>query len=132
MSKYRIRIDGKVYEMEIEKIEEEKPQVPTAAAPVTYQQQASSASPQVQVIPPSAEKKTEKNDHSVLSPMPGTIVKVLASVGDRVEKGQSVLVLEAMKMENEIQARKTGRITEMYVTEGQTVPGGTLLFEIGE
>jgi biotin carboxyl carrier protein len=63
--------------------------------------------------------------------MPGRVVEVLAQEGDEVEKGQGVVVLEAMKMKNEIQAERAGKVAKLFVKEGQTVEGGDPLFEIG-
>jgi acetyl-CoA/propionyl-CoA carboxylase biotin carboxyl carrier protein len=67
----------------------------------------------------------------VASPMQGTIVKTLVSVGDTVELGQAVVVLEAMKMENHITAEKAGTISEVRVSAGDTVGTGDVLVVIG-
>jgi pyruvate carboxylase subunit B len=64
--------------------------------------------------------------------MPGRVVTLLVAEGDRVEAGQGVVVLEAMKMENEIEAEADGVVTRLFVEEGQAVEGGDPLFEIGE
>lgn len=126
MSKYRITLNGQVYEMEIEAIEEgfapAQPQPQSAAPAVTAAPAAASA-------PVHAE--SEPADNAVISPMPGTVVKLMAAQGDTVTKGQPVLVLEAMKMENEITASKDGVISAVYVAEGQTVAANEALFEIG-
>ncbi|MFM8945471.1 MAG: biotin/lipoyl-containing protein, partial [Actinomycetota bacterium] len=66
----------------------------------------------------------------VSAPMQGTIVKVLVEVGASVEAGQSVVVLEAMKMENQIQAEKSGTVKEVRVKAGDTVGGGDILVVI--
>jgi acetyl-CoA/propionyl-CoA carboxylase biotin carboxyl carrier protein len=66
----------------------------------------------------------------VAVPMQGTIVKVLVAVGDTVEAGQSVCVLEAMKMENVILADKAGTVTEVKVTPGQSVGTGDIVIII--
>jgi len=63
--------------------------------------------------------------------MPGRVVTVLLAEGDEVELGQGVVVLEAMKMENEIQADRSGIIKKIHVDAGQAVDGGSALFEIG-
>ena len=63
--------------------------------------------------------------------MQGTIVKVLVSVGDAVEPGQAVLVLEAMKMENTINAETAGSVSEVRVSEGDTVGTGDVLIVVG-
>jgi biotin carboxyl carrier protein len=57
----------------------------------------------------------------VASPLPGKVVKVLVKVGDEVKEGQGLLVLEAMKMENEMKSPKGGKVTEVRVREGQAV-----------
>ena len=67
---------------------------------------------------------------SVTAPMQGTIVKVLVAVGDQVEVGQSVVVLEAMKMENQIAAEKAGTVKEVKVTAGVTVGAGDVVVVI--
>ncbi len=64
---------------------------------------------------------------SVTVPMQGTIVKLLVEVGDEVEVGQGVVVLEAMKMENQINAEKAGTVTEIKVAAGDTVGGGDVV-----
>lgn len=128
MSKYRIRLDGKTYEMEVELVDEEEQKVGrTQALPKVYYKNADSV---VRVINPEAERQTKFDDKTVMSPMPGTVIKVLAKSGDALEKDQPVLVLEAMKMENEICAPKSGKIKEVFVSEGQTVPGAAPLFEM--
>jgi acetyl-CoA/propionyl-CoA carboxylase biotin carboxyl carrier protein len=67
---------------------------------------------------------------TISAPMQGTIVKVLVAAGDAVEVGQSVLVLEAMKMENHISAEKAGTVSEVRVAEGDTVGTGDVLLVI--
>ena len=66
----------------------------------------------------------------IYAKMPGKIVKILKRVGDLVEKGDSVLVMEAMKMENEIRATLGGKISNLCVKESQAVETGTLLVEL--
>jgi len=70
------------------------------------------------------------SDGTVTAPMQGTILKVLVAPGDAIEAGQSVIVLEAMKMENHIEAEKSGTVTEVRVAEGDTVGTGDLLVVI--
>ncbi len=64
--------------------------------------------------------------------MPGRVVKVLAAVGESVEKGQSVLIIEAMKMENDVRAKRDGVITAIHVSEGDSVEADRVMMEIGE
>ncbi|HEX2465221.1 MAG TPA: biotin/lipoyl-containing protein [Thermoanaerobaculia bacterium] len=69
---------------------------------------------------------------AVTAYMPGRVVAVLVEEGHQVEVGQGVVVLEAMKMENEIRAEVAGKVTKLHVRPGQSVEGGDLLFEIGD
>ncbi len=64
--------------------------------------------------------------------MPGRVTSILVAEGDEVEHGQGLLVLEAMKMENEIQAPHDARVIRIAVQAGETVEAGTVLFELGE
>jgi biotin carboxyl carrier protein len=64
------------------------------------------------------------------APMPGKVVKLLVAVGDEVAEGQGVLLIEAMKMENELRAPKAGRVVSIAIAEGQTVEGRTELVVI--
>jgi acetyl/propionyl-CoA carboxylase alpha subunit len=64
---------------------------------------------------------------TIVAPMPGRIVRVLAAAGDAVEARQPVIVVEAMKMENELRAPRAGRITEIAVTPGASVEAGRIL-----
>lgn len=63
--------------------------------------------------------------------MPGRVVKVMARVGDTVEKGQAVLIVEAMKMENEVKTKRAGVVKAVHAVEGGSVEGGKVLMEIG-
>ena len=68
----------------------------------------------------------------VTVPMQGTIVKILVQVGERIEAGQPVVVLEAMKMENQIQAERSGSVAEIKVSAGETVGAGDVVVVIGD
>ncbi len=70
---------------------------------------------------------TVEGRQTVTAPMPGKVVKVLARSGDLVKAGQALLVVEAMKMENELKSPKDGKVVEMAVVEGQSVEGGAKL-----
>lgn len=63
----------------------------------------------------------------VLAPMPGKVVRVLVKPGDEVQPRQGLVVVEAMKMENELRAAGAGRVRDVFVTEGQSVEAGTAL-----
>jgi biotin carboxyl carrier protein len=72
------------------------------------------------------------NTGDVVSPMPGLIVEALVSVGDSVQEGQSVVILESMKMQNELKAPRSGRVTTVNASKGQTVDKGAVLVIIGD
>jgi biotin carboxyl carrier protein len=123
MSKYRITVDGKTYEMDVELI---------GANGAAVQPVAKAAAPVVSApaAPAPAAKPAATSTGAVTAPMPGTILKVLKASGDAVKAGDVVLILEAMKMENEITAPADGVIGSLSLTEGSTVAGGDLLFEV--
>ena len=124
MSKYRIKIDGKVYEMEVEAIDGSLPVAAPKAAPVAATPVASA--PTKQATP----KAVAAVDGAVVAPMPGTIVKILKAEGEAVKAGEAVLVLEAMKMENEIAADKDGVVKSIAVSQGEAVAKDAALFVI--
>ena len=68
---------------------------------------------------------------NVKAPMPGLILKIKKTVGDKVEQGESIIILEAMKMENDLKAPASGEIEKIFVTEGSPVEKGVILFSIG-
>ena len=112
MKKYKVNVNGTTYEIEIELMSEtESAKAPVAAAPAA-------------AAAPAGEGET------VESPMPGTILDVKVNVGDTVKKGQLLMILEAMKMENEIMAGADGKITSVCVTKGASVQSGDVLCTI--
>lgn len=112
MSKYKITLNGKAYELEVELMDGS---APVAAAPKAA---------------PKAAAPVAGGAGCVNAPMPGTILRVNKNVGDSVAAGESVVVLEAMKMENDINAPKAGKIKSLSVAQGQTVAAGEFLFEV--
>ena len=109
MKKYRVNVNGTVYEVAIEAMDGA---APVAAAPAAAPAPAAAA-------PAGGEKVT--------SPMPGTILSVNVANGQAVKKGDVLFILEAMKMENEIMAPCDGTAGSVSVTKGATVESGTLL-----
>jgi biotin carboxyl carrier protein len=95
------------------------------------------ATVQVEMIDPIAAKRRRRDDEMggggtgvVKAMMPGRVVRVLVAKGDAVRKGAGLMILEAMKMENEIQAPADGTVDELFVTAGQTVEAGADLVHI--
>ena len=112
MKKYKVNVNGTVYEVEIEEMTGAPAAAPVAAAPAAPVPAASGVG------------------ESITSPMPGNILAVNVAAGDMVKKGQVLMVLEAMKMENEIMAPHDGKVTAVGVTKGAAVESGALLCTI--
>lgn len=74
-----------------------------------------------------AAKFTAEGKQTLTAPMPGKVVRVLVAMGDEVKEGQGLLIVEAMKMENELKSPKAGKVVELHVREGQTVEGNAKL-----
>ena len=126
MSKYRITVEGKTYEMDVELIGANG----AAVAPVAKAAAPAVSTPKAAPAPAASKPAAIAGSGSVVAPMPGTILKVHKAEGDAVKSGDVVLVLEAMKMENEITAPADGVIASLSLAEGSTVAGGDLLFEV--
>ena len=128
LRKFKIAIDGKEYLVEMEEIggvpQPVAPVAPVAVAAPAEAAPQPAAAPAPGVTPPSgAGTKIE-------SPMPGTILSVAVNVGDTVSVDQNLLVLEAMKMENEIVAPIAGTVTGIHVAKGEAVDVGQILITI--
>ena len=106
MKKYEIEIDGQVYHVKVRELPDD--------AVMTEQPKAGSSRNTADSAPP-AEGKT------MLAPMAGTILRILVKEGQRVKKGENLIVLEAMKMENEIVADEDGVVRRILVKENDSV-----------
>ena len=117
MKNYKVNVKGTEYAISIELISESEAKAAQTAAP------APAAAP-APVATPAGEGE------QVNAPMPGNILAVNVKEGDVVKKGQVLMVLEAMKMENEIMAGVDGTVTSVCVTKGATVETGAVLCTI--
>lgn len=120
MKNYRITVNGTAYDVAVEELGAGA--APAAAAPVA----APAATPAPAAAPAPA-ASTGAGSIAVTSPMPGKILAVKASVGQAVKRGDVVLVLEAMKMENEVVAPEDGTIASIDVAVGAAVEAGDTL-----
>lgn len=129
--KYQVKVDGKVYEVEVEKIggggyqpltanafTQPAAPAPQPAAPTPAP--APAPAPKAAPAPAAAPKAASGAGEEVVSPMPGNVLSVNVKTGDSVSTGDVILILEAMKMENEIVAPCDGTVT-VNVSAGQTV-----------
>ena len=128
MSKYRITLEGKTYEMEVELVPEENKAQSSAVR--VYHEYRGTSDPTIRIMDPASQRTTTNVTGVVTAPMPGTILSVNREEGDAVSKGDVVLVLEAMKMENEITAPMDGRLAKISCSVGDTVAGGDELFRV--
>ena len=130
LRKFKIAIDGKEYLVEMEEIGgvQQPVQAPVAAAaPVA----APVAAPAEQAAPaPAAAPVSAASGDAMTSPMPGTILRVLVNIGDEVKENQPLMILEAMKMENEVVANHAGKVAGIHVNQGQVVNAGDALITI--
>lgn len=121
MRTFLVKINGKEYNVEVEETGAQTAAVPT---PVPAAPAAPAAPAPVKAAAPGA-GAAEK------APIPGSVLKIVKNVGDSVRRGETVLLLEAMKMENEIHASSDGKVTSMLVSVGQSVNTGDPLFTVG-
>ena len=126
MKYYTITVNGNTYDVAVE----EGARAPQAAAPVAAPKAvAPAAAPAApaQEAPAAAAPAGAAGSIKVSSPMPGKIVSVKATLGQKLKKGDVILILEAMKMENEIVSPQDGTLASINVTAGQSVEAGALL-----
>ena len=126
--KYKITLNGRTYEVEVEAgkamlLDEYEAIAPAPVAAAPAAAPVAAAAP---AAAPAAPAVTGAGE-AVTAHMPGNILKVNVNVGDKVKEGQCLVVLEAMKMENEIMAPKDATVTQVVVSKGSTVDTGAPL-----
>ena len=115
--KDRVTLNNRVYEVEVEE----------GSAVLLNEYEAASPAPKQESAPAPA---PSGDANAVKAPMPGNILKISVTVGQKVSEGETLLVLEAMKMENEVTADRSGTVTGIIAAKGQTVETGDPLVVI--
>jgi biotin carboxyl carrier protein len=141
MKRYKFTIRGNDYDVHIKDIEENIAEVDvngTIYEVKINSEVKTSKTPKlirkpVEQLPGEGQikKKETTGKHSITAPLPGTILKINVSVGDVVTEGQNLVVMEAMKMENQVQSDKGGEVISIKVNVGDTVLQDDVLIEIG-
>ena len=143
MKTYKFKINGNEYNVEINSVEgsnasvtvngtayqvelENAPAAPVQAAPAPV----SAAPAPAQAAPAAPKPAASGAGKAVTSPLPGVIIAVKVNVGDAVKAGQEIAVLEAMKMENSIEATHDGTVTAIHVAKGDSVLEGAAVVTI--
>lgn len=123
--KYRVTLNNRVYEVEVEDgcavlLDEYEATLPTPPAPAAV------------VAEPTVKKAAPMSGdcEAVKAPMPGSVLKIAVTVGQKVSEGDALLTIEAMKMENEVTSDRSGTVTKILAAKGQTVQTGDLLLFI--
>ena len=119
MKQFKVTVNGKSYDVQVEEVGGSAPPIPV---PVTLAAPASKRAPAPPILAPGAV--------GVNAPMPGSIIEIKAQVGQIVARGDALLTLEALKVENEITAPRDGKIAVIHVKEGELVNTGALLISI--
>lgn len=138
MKKYKVYVNGQPYEVVVEDMNEQKTFSP-APADVKIQQtvtpsevQKAPASPPATAAPPPAIEKPQSSgeEFPVVAPMPGSIMEIKVNTGDSVNEGDVLVLLEAMKMENEVTAPTSGVIKSIAIEKGASVNTGDIMVVI--
>ncbi len=131
--KYKVTLNNRVYEVEVEEgqamlIDEYESVAPVSSAPSAPAEASAAAAPAPAA--PAAPAAALAAGEVIKSPMPGNILKINVTQGQQVEEGDVLLILEAMKMENEVVATKNGTIAQVVVSSGNVVETGSPLVVI--
>ncbi len=138
MRKYNITVNGKSYEVEVEEIFEGTNNAVSKKSVVQNRVEKSSVEPKIENVDKTPNKTVPKKavntnvaGEKITAPMPASVVDIKVSVGQSVNSGDVVMILEAMKMENEIVAPVSGKVLAVNVEKGATVDSEDVLVVIG-
>ena len=140
MKTFKYIIDGKEYQVEITDVIDNKAQVTVNGNDFQVEMEAQPEAEKKTVTPlPQSDEKVEtepsttgqvNTEQAIKAPLPGVITEIKVSVGDQVKAGDTVVVLEAMKMANNIEAEKDGTVTAICIKQGESVMEDTPLVVI--
>jgi biotin carboxyl carrier protein len=131
MKSYKISVNGQSYDVTVEEVGASyAPAAPRAAAPAPVAAAPAPAAAAPAVAAPAASRSGVVGSVHVKSPMPGTLLSYKVAEGATVAAGQVLLILEAMKMENEIVAPSAGKVVSLCANEGASVNTGDVLVEL--
>ena len=122
-NKANVTVNGKSYQVELD-----RPAKPAVSKPVARPAAAAAAAP---VSAPAPKAAPAAGGAGIKAPLPGVILDIKVKVGDAVAKGQTVAILEAMKMENNINADREGTVVSINVEKGQSIAEGTDIITLG-
>lgn len=125
--RFQVTVDGHTYEVEVSELTDSHP----AAAPVVKPAPVAGPLARPPVAPAPTESKASSHGGIVAAPLPGVALEVKVAVGDRVSPGDVLVILEAMKMENEIAAPTAGVVRTVHVVPGASVASGDPLVTLG-
>ncbi len=139
MKKFKFTINGNDYNVDVHGIEENLARMEINGTPYNvelHRQVKASKTPTIvrsaikQEVKADIHKKDGGSAHPILAPLPGSITKLMVGKGDIVEKGQLLLVMEAMKMENQVLADRKGVVEQLMVQQGDAVLQGDVIMDI--
>lgn len=129
MKKFNVTVNGTAYDVEVNEVKAAAPAAAPKAAPAAAPAPAPKAAPAP--APAAAAAPVPAGAETVKAPMPGKILSVAVSAGQAVKKGETLLILEAMKMQNEIAAPHDAVVSEVRVSANQTVSTGDDMVVLG-
>ena len=134
MKEYRYKINGNLYKVTVGDIEDNNVRVEVNGTPYTVELEKQSK-PKIKPVVRTASTAVTRpasvgSKAGIKSPLPGVILEIKVKEGDMVKRGQTLLILEAMKMENDIKADRDGKVTSIKVSKGESILEGTDLIII--
>ncbi len=127
MKMFKIRVNGNEYEVEVEEIGNKPGAAPVKTVQAQPARPVASESPKPSTTPAAPAPQVQEGEQTIVAPMPGTILDIKVNAGQKVAKGETLMILEAMKMENEIMAPHDCTVVQTNVAKGASVNAGDIL-----